>query len=72
MNPLAVFVAVVFILLPALLFVIAMDSNITAIFFQLDGQAYTNVANSVSYALTVIIILVLGAIAVMIIYRKYT
>ena len=72
MNPFAVFFVAIFILIPFLLFVIAMANNLTGIFYAIDGNSFTPVANLVNYMLWAFVILAIALIAVMIIYRKYT
>jgi TRAP-type mannitol/chloroaromatic compound transport system permease small subunit len=71
-NPFAVFFVAIFILIPFLLFVIAMANNLTGIFYAIDGNSFTPVANLVNYMLWAFVILAIALIAVMIIYRKYT
>jgi TRAP-type mannitol/chloroaromatic compound transport system permease small subunit len=71
-NPFAVFFVAIFILIPFLLFVIAMANNLTGIFYAIDGDSFTPVANLVNYMLWAFVILAIALIAVMIIYRKYT
>ena len=72
MNPFAVFFIAIFILIPFLLFVITMANNLTGIFYAIDGNSFTPVANLVNYMLWAFVILAIALIAVMIIYRKYT
>jgi len=72
MNPFAVFFVAIFVLIPFLLFIIALANNLTGIFYAIDGSSFTPVANLVSYMLWAFVILAIALIAVMIIYRKYT
>ena len=72
MNPFAVFLVAIFVLIPFLLFVIALANNLTGIFYAIDGNSFSQVANFVSYMLWAFVILAIALIAVMIIYRKYT
>jgi len=72
LNPFAVFFVAVFVLIPLLLFTIALANNLTGIFYAIDGNAFTPVVNLVGYMLWAFVILAIALIAVMIIYRKYT
>ena len=72
MNPFAVFFVAIFILIPFLLFIVALANNLTGTFYAIDGSSFAPVANLVSYMLWAFVILAIALIAVMIIYRKYT
>jgi len=72
MNPFAVFFVAVFILIPFLLFIIVLANDFTGIFYTIDGNSFTPIANIVNYMLWAFVILAIALVAVMIIYRKYT
>jgi len=72
LNPFAVFFVAIFVLIPFLLFIIALANNLTGVFYAIDGSSFTPVANLVSYMLWAFVILAIALIAVMIIFRKYT
>jgi hypothetical protein len=72
LNPFAVFFVAIFIIVPFLLFVIALANNLTGVFYSIDGSSFTPVANTVNYMLWAFVILAIALVAVMIIYRKYT
>jgi len=72
LNPFTVFFVAIFVLIPFLLFIIALANNLTGVFYAIDGSSFTPVANLVSYMLWAFVILAIALIAVMIIFRKYT
>lgn len=72
MNPFAVVFAVVLILIPFLLFFIAITSDMTQIFFQLDGNSFMSVYNIVNFAIWVIVVMTIAFVAVLIIFRRRT
>jgi len=72
LNPFTVFFVAIFVLIPFLLFTIVLANNLTGIFYGIDGNSFSQVANVVNYMLWAFVILAIALIAVMIIYRKYT
>ena len=72
MNPFAVFFIAVFILIPFLLFIIVLANDFTGIFYTIDGNSFTPIANIVNCMLWAFVVLAIALVAVMIIYRKYT